>query len=157
VPYYCLASLPNQSQLSASLRVASLSTSSRSSAPVILSGTLSPTKSLSRALDRSVIPSNDRHRDSYTYKLYGSHCVGTVCPLMFIVRVPHSSSTTRFRALPYTLKSVYANAAVQGSPRRLVSVFCHARFLWHSILILIGAKSTTPCRGWRLLPRSWRH
>jgi hypothetical protein len=58
-----------QSQHSASLIVASLSISSLSSAATMLSGTLLPIKSFSRALDISIMPFNERLRDSCTYKL----------------------------------------------------------------------------------------
>src|SRR5438270_4790315 len=59
----------HQSHDSASSMVALLSNSSLSSAAAMLSGTLLPTKSLSRALDTSRMPSNDGQRDSCTYKL----------------------------------------------------------------------------------------
>jgi len=50
--------------LSASRMVASLSCSSLFSATVMTSGTVFPTMSRSRALDNSMMPSSDRHRDS---------------------------------------------------------------------------------------------
>src|SRR5690348_7625488 len=75
----CLMSL-HQCQVSTSLMVASLSCSSLSSAAAIFSGTVLLALSAfsrSRALDSSMMPSSDGHRDSCTYRLYGSHWLGT--------------------------------------------------------------------------------
>src|SRR6478735_12458619 len=90
-------------QLRAVLIVSWLSSSSLASAAAILAGILLPTRSLSRAFDTSMIPSSDGQRDSCTYRLYGSHWLGTALPSMFVVLVPRSSNATRFSVLPWTL------------------------------------------------------
>ncbi|PVH91457.1 hypothetical protein DM02DRAFT_620519, partial [Periconia macrospinosa] len=59
--------------------------------------------SLSRAFDRSIMPSSDGLRDSCTYRLYGSHWLGTAWPPTFVVLVPRNSSPTRSKVLPWTL------------------------------------------------------
>jgi len=48
------------------------------------------------------MPSNVRHRDSCTGRLYGSHWLAIASPLT-VVRVPRSSSATRSNVLPCTL------------------------------------------------------
>ncbi|KAH7114747.1 hypothetical protein B0J13DRAFT_237871 [Dactylonectria estremocensis] len=77
------------SLLRAFLTVSSLSSSSLASAAAMSAGILLPTKSLSRAFDTSMMPPSDGQRDCCTYRLYGSHWLGTLSPLTFVVLVPY--------------------------------------------------------------------